>query len=226
MASRAFDPSDFPGKKFVKDFKPILKDMEQGIRQVRPLWNGRDLQNFSLRLREVLSLWLICVSFHRLGKSGVTFGEDDETDGILVDLETRTYNFVENVAAMDFPNTQLEKGENRVLNAIKHKIELGESYASEKILVVFFDGAGRFEPNKIAKEIDGKHAFENIFLVGLLTDKNGTEYTYAVIELVGQGSNMLIVTINPTFTGWEVVSVNDPKGQSRINESINYLKTK
>ncbi len=170
--------SDLKGRMFVKDMKIVLKDMEPYVRSVKPLWNGRDFKNFSLRAREIWSLWLLCSIFNQMGKTDLIFGEDDESDGILVDKLTRDVIRVENVAAMDFPNTSLAEGEDRIINAILDKASNGEEYAKDKLLVVFFDGAGQYFPNEVAKAIHGKHHFERIYLIGLLDDKCGAEYSY------------------------------------------------
>ncbi len=206
-------PPDLTGKKAVKDLKIVLKDIEPYVRAVRPLWNGRDFTNFSLRAREIWSLWLVCATYQRMG-TDVTFAEDFKTDGILIDRKTGDRVYVENVAAMSFPNTSLAKNEDRVLNAIEDKIARGPEYAAGKVLVVFYDGAGRVKFNKVAKAVQGRHNFERIYLVGLVGDKKGTEYTYSVSVLNEKNTNTAVITIDPTFSSWVIVGINDYLAQN------------
>jgi len=201
--------SELKGQKFVRDFRIVLKDIEPYVRAGKPLWHGRDFTNFSLRPREIWALWLLCVVFNWIGKTDLTFGEDDESDGVLVDKRSGDMIKVENVAAMDFPKSKLPKGEDRIIQAIQHKAKKGAKYATGKILVVFFDGAGIFYPNKIAKAVNGKHDFERVYLVGLLNDKGGTEYSYSVLELNEQNTSAAIVKIDPSFSSWSVSGINE-----------------
>jgi len=200
--------SELKGKKCIQDLKICLKDMEQNVKRVKPLWDGRPLPNFSLLAREVWSLLLICAVAEEVNGKRVTFCEDDDKDGIFVDLEEQDCIKVENVAAMDFPGGKsLPTGEARIVDAIEHKIDKGKSYAEGTILIVFYDGAKTHYPNKVAKAVDGKHHFEKIYIVGLIDDKNGTEYSYSVTELHGQDSTIYRIDINPNFTDWTVTKL-------------------
>ena len=63
--------------KLIKDFKIALKDLELVVKNPAHLWNGRDMQNFSLRPREAWANWLICVVLKHMHNRDITFMEDD-----------------------------------------------------------------------------------------------------------------------------------------------------
>ncbi len=198
--------SDVNGKKFVKDFHKVLKDMEKYVKDARWLWHSREFTNFNLRAREIWSLWLLCVVFNRIGHTDLTFGETDESsDGVLVDKKTGQTVLVENVAAMNFPGTSLPTGEERIIQAIMDKASKGKHYAEGKVLVVFSDGAVKFEPNKIAKAVHGKHFFERIYVISLHTNDGGTNYSYIVLELNPTNTQIAIVRIKDDFTDWDLI---------------------
>ncbi|MDD5751611.1 MAG: hypothetical protein PHS73_03785 [Candidatus Peribacteraceae bacterium] len=191
--------------KYVKDFKAILKDLEPFVRKLKPLHSGRPLENFSLRPREIWTLWLLCVALHKMHHPNITFADDTESDGILIDIDAHETIMTENVCALNTPSKKkLPKGEARVIQAIESKIKKGPDYAKGKILTVFFDGAEIWFRNKVREAIRGKHNFERIYLIGLLTDKKGTEYSYTVTELYDDYSRTCKVQISPDFTDWTV----------------------
>ena len=195
--------------KQIKDFKIILKDFELMVKNPKFLHNGRDIQNFSLRPREAWANWLICVVLRKICGEDITFSEDEKSDGIIIDKKTGGMVATEHVCAMDYPFNKLPKGEERIIDAINHKIKRGIDYAKGKILVVFFDGAGVFYRNKIRESIKGRHNFVSVFCVGLLT--SGDEgYSYAVTEFresFGDTSMTFKVDINADFTDWQVEQV-------------------
>lgn len=196
---------ELKGRKFVKDLRVVLKDIEPYVRAVRPLWNGRPFTNFSLRAREIWSLWLLCVVLHEMYHKNITFGEDDESDGIIADMQAEDWIRVENVSALDNPKRKpMPKGEQRIIEAIESKIKKGAAYAKGKMLTVFFDGAGSWHRNKVREAINGKHSFEAIYLIGLLNDKGGTEYSYTVTELHENDSVTFEVKIARDFSDWTI----------------------
>lgn len=198
--------SELKDKKFVNDLKIILKDLEPFIRAMKPLWTSPPFPNFSLRVRETWTLWLLCAALNRMRGLQLTFGEDDEdsSEGILLDKVTKEFIKTENVATMDFPSTSFPRGDQRIIAAIESKIRKGPEYAKGKILTVFFDGAHEWHRNKIREAINGKHQFEQIFLIGLVSDHNATEWEYSVTELDENNSTTFIVKIKPDFTDWSV----------------------
>ena len=197
--------SDLKGKKFISNFHVALKDMEKYVKDPRWLWYGRDFSNFSLRPREVWPLWLLCVVVNQVDNADFTFGETDDCDGVILDKRTGELTMVESVAAMDFPNTKLSKGEDRVIEAIMHKASKGKAYATGKALIVFMDGADRYEPNKIAKAVVNKHHFDAIYVVSLINDKGGTEYSYSVMALNDSDALISIVRIESDFSNWQLM---------------------
>ncbi len=199
---------DLKGKKVVKDLRVLLKDMEKFVRDPRWLWNGRDFKNFNLRAREIWALWLLCVVVNQVDDVDCTFGETTEGDGVIIDKRSGKVTIIENVAAMDFPNTSLPRGEERIIQAIMHKASYGEKYATGKVLVVFYDGAHRAEPNKVAKSVAGRHHFDQIYLVGLINDKGGTEYKYSVMRLNEKDAQISVVKISSDFSDWQLL---DPR---------------
>lgn len=201
---------DLKNKKLIKDFKIALKDLEPLVKDPRFLWRGRDLSNFSLRPREVWANWLICVVLRKIHNADITFMDDDKGDGFIVDKEKSFMMQTEHVCALDIPEAKkLPSGEQRVINAINLKIEKGDDYARGKLLVVFFDGAGNYYRNKIRENIFGRHNFESVFCVGLLTSgDNG--YSYAITEFndsFGNNSRTFRVDINNDFTDWKVTQI-------------------
>ncbi|MFA5080840.1 MAG: hypothetical protein WC472_04450 [Candidatus Paceibacterota bacterium] len=196
--------------KLIKDFKIALKDLELVVKNPAYLWNGRDLQNFSLRPRESWANWLICVVLRHMHKRDITFMEDDKGDGFIVDKEKIVIVPTEHVSVLNIPRgKKLPTGEQRVIDAIDLKIARGVEYAKGKLLVVFFDGAGLFYRNKIRESIFGRHGFEAVFCVGLL-DSNENGYSYSVTEFrdsFGDQSITHRVEIDKDFTGWEIYQV-------------------
>lgn len=192
-------------RKMVKNFKIVLKDFEPMVREpVKWLLNGRDIPNFSLRPREAWANWLLCVVLRKLHGEHITFAEDEESDGIIVDKKTRELIVTEHVSALENEHNPQPEGEKRVINAINKKIEKGPEYAKNKWLVVFFDGAKEFYRNKIREDIKGRHNFGAVYCIGLLdSGKNG--YSYSVTEFKessGDKSMTFKVDINANFTDW------------------------
>lgn len=198
-------------RKQIKDFKIALKDFEPMVKDPKFLWNGRDIENFTLRPREAWANWLLCVVMRKLHGDRITFAEDDKGDGIIIDKNTGQWIATEHVSALEIPERKepLPKGESRIINAINLKIAKGHDYAKNKYLVVFFDGAGEFYRKKIREEIHGKHNFVAVYCVGLL-DSGDNSYVYALTEFMdshGDKSVTFRVEINADFTDWKISQV-------------------
>ena len=180
------------------------------VSKISPLLGSRGLQNFSLRPREAWANWLICVVLRHMHKRDITFMEDDKGDGFIVDKERIVIVATEHVSALNIPKgKKLPSGEQRVIDAIDLKIARGIEYAKDKLLVVFFDGAGEFYRNKIRESIFGRHGFEAVFCVGLL-DSGENGYSYSVTEFrnsFGDQSVTHKVEINGDFTDWKIFQV-------------------
>jgi hypothetical protein len=194
----------------IKDLKIALKDFEPMVKDPKHFWNGRDIKNFSLRPREAWSNWLVCAVLRKIQSKDITFMEDDHGDGFIVYKEESLLFPTEHVSALNIPaGKYLPKGEQRIIDAINLKIDKGDDYAKDKILVVFFDGAEKFYRNKIRENIFGRHKFEAIFCVGLL-DSGEDGYSYSVTEFRDSFSDKSIshkVEINADFTDWDVTQI-------------------
>lgn len=193
----------------VKDLRIALKDFEPMVKDPRHLWNGRDIQNFSLRPREAWANWLLCAILRKLHGDHITFAENPDGDGFIVNKKTGELIPTEHVSALENPFNKLPKGENRVIWAINQKIERGPEYARGKWLVVFFDGAGEFYRNKIRESIRGRHGFGSVFCIGLLNSgKDG--YSYLATEFkdsYGDKSVTFEIEINGDFTDWKISQI-------------------
>lgn len=199
-------------RQVIKDLRVALKDFEPMVRNPVHLWNGRDIKNFKLRPREAWANWLLCAVLQKLIGTNITFAEDDEGDGIIFDKLSGQIVPTEHVAALEIPKgKKLPLGEQRIIDAIQHKIERGPDYAVGKWLVVFFDGAQKFYRNKIREAIYGKHNFVAVFCVGLL-NSGPMGYEYIATEFrnsYGQRSVSFKICINNDFTGWEILQVTE-----------------
>lgn len=191
-------------RKQIKDFRVVLKDFEGMVKDPKFLWSGRKIGNFSLLPREAWGNWLFCAVLRKIRGDEITFAEDDIGDGIILDEKTGQYILTEHVAAMDFPSRRkLPKGEARIIQAINHKIEKGLKYAKDKVLIVFFDGAGEWFRNKVRESINGRHGFHSIYAIGLLTSGD-YGYNYSVTQFFEKDSISFKVHIKPDFTDWSV----------------------
>ena len=195
--------------KMIKDFKILLKDFKPMVEDPKHLWNGK-INNFNLLPREAWGNWLLCVVLRNLHGEHITFAEDRHGDGLIVNKNTGELIPTEHVSALDIPaGKKLPKGEQRIIDAIDHKIKRGSAYAKGKWLIVFFDGAGEYYRNKIRENIKGKHNFVAVYCIGLLTaDKNG--YAYAITgfeDSLGNTSITFKVQINKDFTDWWISQI-------------------
>jgi len=196
--------------KVVKNLKVVLKDFEPMVKNPKWLWSGRRIENFNLLPREAWGNWLVSVVLRKMHNRDITFADSEEGDGFIVDKSIKVIFPTEHVSALDIPKgKKWPKGEQRAIEAINLKIGRGHEYAKDKLLVAFFDGAGKFFRNKIRKSVFGKHNFEAVFCVGLLNSgKSG--YSYSVSEFrdsFGDQSVTHRVEINGDFTDWKVFQI-------------------
>ncbi|MFA5838375.1 MAG: hypothetical protein WC849_00310 [Candidatus Paceibacterota bacterium] len=199
--------------RLVKDLKVVLKDFELMVKNPKWLWNGRKLNNFNLLPREVWGNWLVSVVLCKLYGRDITFADSVEGDGFIVDIVNGSIKGIfptEHVSALDIPKgKKLPNGEQRIIDAINLKISRGSSYAQGKLLIVFFDGAGKFFRKQIRESIFRRHNFEAVFCVGLLNScKDG--YSYIVTEFrdsFGIQSITHKIEINENFTDWKISKI-------------------
>lgn len=201
---------DFENRKLIKDLRVVLKDFEQMVKDPKHLWNGRDIENFTLRPREAWANWLVCAVLSTQHGKDFTFIEDTTGDGFIVERGSGIIISTEHVSALNIPKAgQLAPGEQRVIDAINLKIRKGREYAQGKLLVVFFDGAGNFYRSKIREAIYQRHNFEAVFCVGLL-ESGPDGYSYSVTEFrdsFGEQSTTYKVKINNDFTDYKVTQI-------------------
>lgn len=205
--------------KIIKDLKIALKDFESTIKNnFIELLIGRDLENFSLRPREIWANLLLCIALSEINGKDITFAEDKKGDGLIIVKDTFEVIPTEHVSALENEHNPQPKGEDRIINAINKKIKKcedcarkGVDYAKGKWLVVFFDGAEKFYRNKIRESIKGRHNFGSVFCVGLLTIQNGV-YSYIVTEFrdsYGDQSKSFKIDINSDFTDWKIEQIKE-----------------
>lgn len=211
----------------IKDLKIALKDLEPMVKGTDRkgrlfLINGNNSlkksdtievdngDSFRMRRIEAWGNWLLCVVFIYAHKQDYTFQDDGIGDGIILNKTTGRWFQVEHVSAMDYRKGEdIPKGDDRLLWAINKKIEKTKknpNYAKDKSLVVFFDGAEEWHPNKVGRYIDGKHEFACVYGIGLISIEND-EYTYSVTEFNKTHSPTFIVKINQNFTDWNVMQI-------------------
>lgn len=89
--------------KLIKDFKLALKDLEPYVKNPNFLIKGRQLTNFSLRPREAWANWLLCVVLQKLHGEHLTFAEDPNGDGFIVNKNTGEMISTEHVSALENP---------------------------------------------------------------------------------------------------------------------------
>jgi len=191
-------------RKVIKDLKIALKDFEPMVKQLTWLQTGGEIQNFKLRPREAWANWLLCAVFQEIHGEDITFAEDADSDGIILRKKTGQQMIMEHVSALEAPfRKDMPTGEARIIEAIDLKIKKGAQYAKGTSLVVFFDGAGSWRRDKVREAINGRHNFDTVFLIGLLS--SGEEgYAYSVTQLGEANSISFKVEINHDFTDWNV----------------------
>lgn len=202
----------------IKDFESIVKDTDSKGRYF--LIDGNNLNKksdtigidgggtFNMRYREAWGNWLLCATLSFAHNQEHVFQDDTTADGAILNKVSGRWFPVEHVSALTNVNGQeLPKGEARILWAINKKIEKSQKnpgYAKGKSLLVFFDGAEKWYPNKVGRAINGTHEFETVYAIGLISTENN-EYQYSVTQFSKDHSPSFTVTINKHFTSWTVV---------------------
>ena len=189
----------------VTSFKKLLKAIEPLVKNFPELLKTKRLPDSSLNATEMWGNWLLCAVLRKNISGEITFADDGEGDGIILDRRTGAGRQTEHVCALDNPNSGkiLPWGEQRIIDAINLKINKQYSDAEELVLVVFFDGAREWHRDKVRAAINGRSKFKGVYLIGLHTlDEKG--WTYSVTELHENHSITYLVRINPDFTHWSV----------------------
>jgi hypothetical protein len=194
----------------IKNLKTGLKEIERFIKQPALLWSGREPKNFKLRPREIVANWFISavISYDR-GGAEITFSTDPvDGDGIIVDKAAQA-NVMLTEHVFVGMNEAPKSLEPLIVNAIADKMKNGEAYSGGKTLIVFPEGSGgEWKPNRVARQIEGKHKFDGVWVVQLIGVKDG-EYEYGVARLTMQTGNAPTWTIklNSAFDDWTVAQI-------------------
>lgn len=188
----------------VRDMKIALKDMEPYVKNPRFLRVGREFTNFSLRPREFWANWLICAVKNGYEGFNLTVSEDPTGgDGVLYDKNLKRYILTEHVFIPEPRTGENRSVEDLMIEALELKVAKGSAYALGKNLVIFSEGIGEFFPNRVARRITGKHAFDSVVAVGL-THSDETGYFYWVTFFDISSASVFRVSINYDFSSWEI----------------------
>jgi hypothetical protein len=187
----------------VKDLHLIFADLEVWIKNPEILYSGR-AGNMQLLPREILANWLICILGSEIDPSkSLTFSNDPfgGGDGIIIDRNSEEQMVTEHVFVPKHKKTDESVAEELVIKAIQDKQAKGKQYAEGKHLIVFCDGIGNWFPNKVGREIEGKHDFASVWAIGLETP-NDNFYTYWIVELNKNHSPAFLIRVNFKEKNW------------------------
>ncbi len=188
-----------------------LKELEPFVRDGEHLLTGRDFPSVSVRSREILANWLICVAVNstlqcdRLALMGTTalIGGD----GIILDTQTGETWVTEHVADVRRNQSTESSAAERILSAIDLKRNKGgAAYARGKTLVVFLlTGGGEWFPTKLARELPAPLLFDAVWVVSFAS-LEAEKYAYSVTRLdITQGhAPAWRIVINEAFDAWQV----------------------
>lgn len=202
-------------KNLVTRFKSLeiaLKALEPFIKDGTHLRTGYPLKRLGgMRSREALANWLLCVTVNAVDGRKLNFSSDPTGgDGIVHDEcggETwpTEHVFIPSRSACDGCDAKA-----LILDAIEHKRSKGgAAYASGKTLVVFLDApAGKWFPNRVARELRQPLYFEAVWVVGLQGVSEGV-YTYGVtlLDAAEGDAPTYLVRIAANFESWEVTDL-------------------
>ncbi len=201
----------YPVTRF-KSLAVALKEIEPFIRNGQHLQTGKRFKKFGGMLsREMLANWLLCVGINSVRDGKLTFTSDPiDGDGIICDEVTGETWRTEHVMVPRLRADQTGDAQALIMKAIEQKRRKGgAAYASGKTLIVFLNaGAGKWFPNRVARQLPEPLHFAAVWVVGLQGVEAG-EYVYGVTHLdVSEGNApALLVRINRDFDAWEVKSV-------------------
>lgn len=191
----------------VRDLKLILKDLEPHVRDPRQLRVGRDFKRMAMRPRELLGNWLFCVVLGKATGRNWTLSEDPMGgDGAMLDRDAGTGFLTEHVFIPPPANGNTKSVEEQVIDAVSSKAAKGIEYARGKTLVVFSEAVGNWFPNRAARAINGNHAFDAVWALGL-EDVIERRYTYWVTRLDPVHAPGWRVRIAEEFNGWDVEEI-------------------
>jgi len=191
----------------VRDLALILKDLELHIRDPRHLRVGRDFKKMSMRPRELLGNWLLCVVLCSVTGRRWTLSDDPTGgDGAMLDRDAETGFLTEHVfipPPSDGNDTSVEQ---QIVEAVARKSKKGSEYARGRTLVVFSEAVGRWFPNRVGRAIAGNHQFEAVWALGLESAEGG-QYSYWVTRLEPDHAPAWRVVLSKDFDSWTVAPV-------------------
>lgn len=199
-----------------------LKSLNLALAELKPfILNGIHLQKSrgfkrmnGMRSREMLSNWLLCAVINsHLSPDRMTFTSAPEAvggDGILVDRLTNIGFPTEHVIVAGTTKNEGRDAHELILEAIRHKLDKGgASYAAGKVLIVLlFQGAGQWHPNRVARQLPDPILFEAVWVTSLHSVMDG-RYTYNVTKLdLSEGNAPAwCVEINDQFDAWTITRI-------------------
>jgi hypothetical protein len=192
-----------------KSPQAALKELEPFIRNGAHLESGKPFKQFGgMRSREMLANWLVCVAYNSANCGDLTFSSDPlGGDGIICDLATGDSWPTEHVLVPKPRADQTGDAYALILEAIRKKCsEGGAAYASGKTLIVFLNaGAGKWSPNRVARQLPAPLFFAAVWVVGLQCVELG-EYVYGVtcLDACDGDAPALRVRIGKDFESWQV----------------------
>jgi hypothetical protein len=201
----------YPAKR-VKNLALAFKEIEQHVRQGRPLQTGKPFGNFAdMRPREFLANALICAAANfetepeRFRFAAVD--DPDGGDGVIEDTQTKDTFPTEHVYVPDLKGGALEDIQALILGQIALKQEKGKkAYAGGKTLVVFVNAVGGpWFPNRVATSLPTPLDFAAVWVVGLHGVVSGA-YSYNVMQLdpAAGTADVWRVRIAADFNSWQV----------------------
>ena len=141
--------------------------MEPYIKDPRFLRIGREFTNFSLRPREALANWLLCViGNYQNGSNDLTFTEDPTGgDGMIINKQNKRFMLTEHVFIPEPKPNSIKTVQDLMIEAVAHKAKKGQLYARGKHLIIFSEAIGIWYPNRVGRMIDGVHHFASAWAV-------------------------------------------------------------
>lgn len=166
---------------------------------------------FKMRPREVWSNWLLCATLTYAYGQEFVFQETEDGDGIILNTVTKKWFPAEHVSAMEYgKGEKIPTGNDRVFWALdkKNQKEIkNPGYSNGKVLVIFMDGAEKWTPNQVGRDIHGKHKFKHIYCVALISVHGDGACSYSVVSFEQKNSPCFEVYLNKDFTAWSVTQV-------------------
>jgi hypothetical protein len=199
-----------------KNLNTALKEIAPFIRNGRHLQVGDEFKNFgSLRSRELLGNWLLCVACNAtVGDDRYTFTSDPgDGDGLIVNESNGAVLETEHVFVPGpHPGAPAGRDEDEPMTLILEKIAHKNvpKYAGKTLIVLCNDGGtgAPWHPNKVARALPDGLPFEAVWVMSLQGVVDGS-YAYGVTWLhLGLGNAPTwSVRIAPDFESWQVETV-------------------